>query len=319
MNDLISIIIPVFNVEEYLDRCVESIVNQTYSILEIILVDDGSTDACSSKCDIWESLDSRIKVIHKSNQGLGYARNTGIEASNGNYLMFVDSDDYLKKNAVEILYKRISNDKTDLAIGQFVKVYDDGSEEKSSSNWMFDSIINREKAFTLLGSTKYPLPCSANIKMYKNRIFDNLKFSALKCSEDMEIFPKIINNCEKISIVSSTVYCYYQRRDSIIHTISYEKQLDNLKATLSVGRFLLNKGFIESATTYYTGSVIKIAKMKKKKEGRLLLKETFSRKEIIQFKTKGVHFRVAQVGMYIYGIYPCFLKIVGFLKRILRR
>ena len=104
MNDIVSAIIPIYNVEKYLDRCIESVVNQTYCNLEIILVDDGSPDNCPQMCDEWAARDSRIKVIHKQNAGLGMARNTGIDHATGTYICFFDSDDYVEPELVEKAY-----------------------------------------------------------------------------------------------------------------------------------------------------------------------------------------------------------------------
>lgn len=104
-NGLVTIVLPIYNVEKYLNRCINSIVNQTYKNLEIILVDDGSPDKCPEMCDEWEKKDTRIKVIHKQNEGLGMARNTGIENATGDYICFFDSDDYLELTAIEKLYK----------------------------------------------------------------------------------------------------------------------------------------------------------------------------------------------------------------------
>ena len=140
MDALVSVIIPVYKVEAFLDRCVESVVGQTYPKLEIILVDDGSPDTCPEKCDAWAKKDSRIKVVHKQNEGPGYARNSGIEAATGAYIMFVDSDDYLFADAVEVLLDRIERDQSDLAVAQKVKVYPDGTEEPTSDTWMHDTV-----------------------------------------------------------------------------------------------------------------------------------------------------------------------------------
>ena len=101
MSPIVTVIIPVYNVEKFLDRCVQSVVNQTYKNLEIILVDDGSPDNCPAMCDEWSRKDSRIKVVHKRNAGLGMARNTGIENANGKYIFFFDSDDYVDESIVE--------------------------------------------------------------------------------------------------------------------------------------------------------------------------------------------------------------------------
>lgn len=113
---LISVVLPIYNVEKYLNRCVESIVNQTYSNLEIIMVDDGSKDSCASLCDEWALKDRRIKVIHKENAGLGMARNTGIDNATGDYICFFDSDDYIELDALEILYEEVMEHSPDLLL-----------------------------------------------------------------------------------------------------------------------------------------------------------------------------------------------------------
>ena len=120
MEPLISVVIPVYKVEPYLDKCICSVVNQTYRKLEIILVNDGSPDRCPQMCDKWALIDSRIRVIHKENGGLGYARNDGIESSNGEFIMFVDSDDYLSLDAIQCLYERMIADGSDMAVGKHV-------------------------------------------------------------------------------------------------------------------------------------------------------------------------------------------------------
>jgi glycosyltransferase involved in cell wall biosynthesis len=116
MNPLVTVVIPIYNVEKYLDRCVQSVVNQSYSNLEIILVDDGSTDGCYDLCDQWEKQDRRIRVIHKDNAGLGMARNTGIENANGTYICFFDSDDYIRQDALEKAIVSASTYNSDIVI-----------------------------------------------------------------------------------------------------------------------------------------------------------------------------------------------------------
>lgn len=115
-QDLITVVLPIYNVEKYLDRCMKSVVNQTYTNLEIIMVDDGATDGSGELCDSWAEKDSRVKVIHKKNEGLGMARNTGIENATGKYIAFFDSDDYIEPNTIEECYKRACEDSSELVI-----------------------------------------------------------------------------------------------------------------------------------------------------------------------------------------------------------
>lgn len=128
MNKLISVIVPVYNVERFLDKCIGTIVNQTYKDLEIILVDDGSTDSSGHICDIWGERDSRIKVIHKKNAGLGFARNTGLEAVSGEYVLYFDSDDYIALNMIETLYRKMVETESDTVFCGLTRVFEDGTE-----------------------------------------------------------------------------------------------------------------------------------------------------------------------------------------------
>src|SRR5699024_3376221 len=119
----VSIIVPVYNTEKYLDRCMKRLLKQTLSEIEIIEVNDGSKVICEEKCDQWAKQDSRIRVIHKENQGLGFARNTGMEAANGSYLLFIDSDDYVDKEMCKTLYEEAEKEHADIVVSGYKKVY----------------------------------------------------------------------------------------------------------------------------------------------------------------------------------------------------
>lgn len=127
-NELVSVIVPVYKVEPYLDRCVASILAQTYPNLEVILVDDGSPDNCPALCDAWAQRDARIRVIHKKNGGLSDARNVGLDAASGAYISFVDSDDYIAENFIETLYDLLHEYHTDISAVHWKLVYADGPE-----------------------------------------------------------------------------------------------------------------------------------------------------------------------------------------------
>ena len=122
-NPLISVVVPIYKVEEYLQRCVDSIINQTYKNLEIILVDDGSPDSCPKMCDNFAKQDKRIKVIHKINAGVSEARNTGLEYATGDYVGFIDSDDYIHPTMYEKLLNGIKKENSDICMCRFVNVY----------------------------------------------------------------------------------------------------------------------------------------------------------------------------------------------------
>ena len=123
--ELVSIIVPIYNTEEYIDKCVESIINQTYKEIEIILIDDGSTDNSPILCDKWEEKDKRIHVIHLKNGGVSRARNIGLKNANGKYISFIDSDDYVESNFIEVMIEEFMKEKADIVISKFCKVYED--------------------------------------------------------------------------------------------------------------------------------------------------------------------------------------------------
>lgn len=129
---MISIIIPVYNVEQYLDKCLQSVINQTYQDIEIILVDDGSSDNSGILCDKWQEKDSRIKVIHKSNGGVSNARNVAIEQANGEYLMFIDSDDIVSNDLCKVLFEMLKNDNADISICNATHIFDNRFDFKNT-------------------------------------------------------------------------------------------------------------------------------------------------------------------------------------------
>lgn len=278
MEHLVSVIVPIYKVEQYLDKCIESIVNQTYKNLEIILIDDGSPDLCPQKCDSWAEKDKRIKVMHKVNAGPGFARNSGLDIATGDYVMFVDSDDYISLEAIEIMLRRMEQDQSDLAIAQVVKVYSDGAQDSSAYPWITDQLITQETAFKMLGSSQ-ALPVYACGKLYRKHIFDKIRYQSLKCAEDVFILPDVIEQCKIISLIDAVVYFYFQRDTSIVHTKKLVQMIDNMKASLKVSRYLLERNETKGASRYYYAAVCQYFETKNDPEAKKLLKESFTKKE----------------------------------------
>lgn len=276
MEGLVSAIVPVYKVEEYLDRCLESIVNQTYKNLEIIIVDDGSPDSCPQRCDEWARKDSRIKVIHKKNQGVSSARNTGLDNATGEYILFIDSDDFLPLDAIAVMLGRIEQDNSDMVVAQRVKVYQNGDAEVLDNPGMNDMIIRKEEALHMLGSTEKSFSTALWAKLYRGFIFSELRFEELEIGEDTCAAPYIIDQCELISIMGTVVYYYFQRETSAVHAITRKKHLDGIKAVVQVARFLYDRGYLREAKVYYCSAVCRYIDTKYDKEARRIITDTFT-------------------------------------------
>ena len=221
-NILVSIIVPVYNVEDYIDQCIERIVDQTYSNLEIILIDDGSTDDSGKIIDNWAKKDSRITVVHQENAGLSAARNIGIVNSHGKWLSFIDSDDYVSPKYIEVMLSAANTTKAQLVISNYSEV-DETTNAIGNIKHNPVGIYNVRKFWTLFYSKKsniVPLVVSWN-KLYMRDIFNNIKFKPNIINEDEEIIYSIIKNAKKIAIISNSLYYYRINRDgSIMNNIN---------------------------------------------------------------------------------------------------
>lgn len=314
MNPLISIIVPVYQAEAFLSQCLDSLCSQTYANLEIILVNDGSRDNSGKICDAYAEKDPRIKVIHTSNGGVSAARNAGLELITGQYLTFVDSDDYISPDAVEVLLERIKADGTDLAVGQVVKVDDQGVQLTANYSWMTDTVMTREEAFRHLGSEK-EFPCYACCKLYRRGVFDGIRFPALTCGEDLWVWPLVLDRCEKISVLSRVVYSYLQHSSSAVHTKRDAQILDSMEAALHSARFLLSKEMRENAGVYFTSAVYQAMELKDKSAGKKLLTEAFTREERKKLLKKDVRSYFRWISIYMPWLYDAVVRV----KRIFGR
>lgn len=221
MKGIISVIVPVYNVNMYLDKCIQSIVNQSYQQIEIILVDDGSTDNSGEICDRWEAKDSRIKVIHKENGGLASARNTGLDIAVGKYIAFVDSDDYIRNDMYENMIKCMKDNQSDLVCCGRYRVDKNGIKEQFT--------LKRPKTFTTEEALKEWF-CNGCIneaawdKVYKSTLFENIRFPNGELNEDMPIMPYLFSRCQKITHIGEPFYYYVQRLSGSITTSVYNRK-----------------------------------------------------------------------------------------------
>ncbi len=225
--DLISVIVPVYKVEAYLDRCVQSIVDQTYTNLEIILVDDGSPDRCPQMCDEWAKRDNRIRVIHKENGGLSDARNAGMQAASGTYIAFVDSDDWVSKRYIERLNQAIGHTGAKMAACGVRLVDDERQNTGSKKEDASFQILLAEQALSAQGWKK--VRAVAWNKLYHCSLLEGERYPVGKYHEDEFFTYRIVDKAGRVAFVEDELYCYYQRSGSIMHEFSM-KRLDALEA-----------------------------------------------------------------------------------------
>lgn len=227
----ISIIVPVYKVEKYLNKCIESIINQTYKNLEIILVDDGSPDSCSKLCDLWGEKDSRVQVIHQKNKGLSAARNVGLQFVTGDYIGFIDSDDFIHPEMFERMLKEILKVNADLCICGTRWINEDGSLYKNViQSPIRNELMNQNDAFEKLVWKNGFYYVTAWNKLYKRKIFDEIRFPEGKIHEDEFTIHHIISQCSLIVSIEKELYFYVQRENSIMHNSYSEKHLDGVLA-----------------------------------------------------------------------------------------
>lgn len=215
-NSLISIIVPVYNVEKYIRRCVDSILEQTYTRLEIILVDDGSTDKSGIICDEYMQKDARIVVIHKSNGGLSSARNAGLDIAGGEYIGFVDSDDYIEPDMFFELYMRCVHENLDLAAARFVENVDgkDALMSLSGDFRIFDG--KKMLEINILGNEKYIVTNSVWDRLYTKKLIGKSRFPEGRKYEDICFSTYIFLKAKRCGYLDKVLYHYTVRSDSIM-------------------------------------------------------------------------------------------------------
>lgn len=264
---LVTVIIPFYNVEKYLPVCIESVLKQSYKKLEIILIDDGSTDNSLLICKKFKGKDKRIKIYHTNNFGLSHARNVGLDHANGDYIVFVDSDDYIDENMINIMLTK-SND-SDLVICNYKKVQskDIGVTLEISQ----DKQVLKNQIWDINSFWKHyyfdnlrAFCCVAWNKLYKKKLFNKIRYPVGKIHEDEYVIGKIVNQCNSIKVINNSLYYYVQRVDSIMHkdyrgnfevaeaylnrcaVLQEQQQLDIIKENLLEIPSLMVSGFYES-------------------------------------------------------------------------
>lgn len=229
---LISVIVPIYNVEKYIRRCIDSIVSQTYKNLEIILVDDGSPDKCPQICDEYAKKDNRIIVLHKENSGLSDARNAGLDIAKGEYFIFIDSDDYVTENFVDVLYMTASQNGSKLAICNHVCVDESGNHiSVKNDSYVKNEIISAKEINGRVMQFSTHMCVVAWNKIYHRSLWENIRYPRGRVCEDEYVFCDIVDQCDKIACSASHEYYYRVRKSSIMSNGNFKLYYDMIHAS----------------------------------------------------------------------------------------
>jgi len=235
----VSVIIPVYNVEKYLYRCIESVVHQTYEDLEIILIDDGSKDSSGKLCDQWAKKDDRIKVLHKENGGLSSARNAGNSLVTGDYILYLDSDDFLSRDCVKKSVYMCKKLDADVAIMQMMYISESTNEEIHTNEKEFIKVLDSQEA---IEASLYQqiYSCCAPAKLYKKKIVDGIDFPVGRVSEDLATCHLFLDKAEKVAYSNAIGYYYRQHDNSIMHVFN-PRRMDALEWAKEIEKFCEEK------------------------------------------------------------------------------
>lgn len=292
MTPLVTVVVPIYNVEKYLDRCLNSITNQTYKNLQIILVDDGSPDSCPQMCDDWALKDKRVKVIHKENAGLGMARNSGLEIATGEYIFFFDSDDYIDHTLVEKCVNKAQQHSCDVVVFGRVDVSDEGvvkDKPLTNNKSLFKGNTVQNEFLPSMFTYDMGFGVSVWGKMYRLDVFKRyeLKFISEReiISEDAYFALELYSKDITVGIVNENLYFYYVRSDSLSRTYKEDRQIKNdifLQKSLEYIRACGLPQVVENHLTvryhFFTLSAIKqiATSSLSKKEKKIALRNIFS-------------------------------------------
>lgn len=235
----ISVIIPVYNAEQYIDKCIESVINQTLSDVQIILVNDGSIDNSKEKCEIWSKKFNNIQLINKENGGQGEARNVGLNYANGKCIFFLDADDYLPNNALEILYSNMTKNNVDVVCGTSISVFKDKTKKKNTMRYNIRPMIVNGQEFIQKNNYKDVEPM-VWLYMYNHEFLkkNNLKFSIGVYHEDCEFTLKVFYYAENISFIDDVTYYQFISDNSTMRSKNIKKSKDAIQIAKNIESFI---------------------------------------------------------------------------------
>lgn len=307
--DLISIVVPVYNVQDYLEECINSLINQSYQNIEILLIDDGSTDKSPIICDNFLKIDSRIKTYHKKNGGLSDARNYGIKQSKGNYVFFIDSDDVIQLNTLEILYEIIKKSDSDISCVGFNNFTDKIPDVKTNNK--YEEFTASEGINEMLYQRK--INNSACGKLLKKELFNQILFPIDMYFEDLATTYKLLLKSEKVCVSCNDLYFYRQRRGSIMHSINEKRTDDLIKIIDEMEKILYKEKFKKALRCRIINSYFYIHRNTNNMQKKQKAKEYIKRNRIgvlfnySSFKTK-IGIMISFVSM---GLVDCLFKIIN--------
>lgn len=301
MQEKISIIIPVYNVEKYISKCLDSIVNQTYRNIEVIVVNDGSTDKSGLICDEYAKRYNSIRVFHKKNGGVSSARNLGIDYSSGEYIAFVDPDDYIDKNMYEKLYNSIRKYNSEIAISSFAYIKNGKEDPQDTSN--IEVIYNKSEAIESYFNNTYPFNYSFLCnKLFKKGLFDGVRLNTkILVQEDTEVMIKIYDKSKRISYIGQPLYFYELRNGSVTSNKISRGKITTEQAFLEIYNYTkenlpqFNSQALLKYTSYFFNIIIEIIKNYDEYEDdyySLIKKLRLSYKEIINDKQMPLKYKV---------------------------
>lgn len=245
-EDLVTVIVPIYNTQQYLDDCVKSICNQTYKELEILLIDDGSKDDSGKLADAWTKKDVRCKVFHKKNTGLSATRNFGILRAKGEFLLFVDSDDILEQNMIERLHQEAMEEKVDIVCCGIKKRRDTDDEMQyqvpsriyTLTDYLYEMYLGKHK--TKEDDMFLPLVAAWN-KLYRASLFSDIKYPEGRIHEDNAIIHRLVYLAGKVKWINEPLYIYRERQGSIMQSSFSAKRIDDFYAQLDRVKFMQDK------------------------------------------------------------------------------
>lgn len=244
-DPLITVVLPIYNVAKWLDTCIQSIVEQTYRNLQIILVDDGSTDESPTICEHWAAKDSRINVVHQRNAGLSAARNTGLRLRKGEYICFVDSDDYVEHDYVKRMLDTAHAEQADMVVCNVRKEDENGDAPAEEADPSFETKTLTSRQYMIYAMQSSWKHIVAWNKLYRSEIWNNLTYPVGKIHEDEFVFAQLVVRCRRVACINDVLYHYVQHDDSITNEKYSIRNLDKIEALCQRFLFLDEKGFNE--------------------------------------------------------------------------